>query len=1199
MVDGKLNFDTHISTKGFSKGLSTLGEQMQQLKNLAGRVGTAIAAAFSVTAVRAFAKECKSLYDVQLQAETKLETILRDHLGATEDQIKATKRYASELQEIGVIGDEVQLSGLQELSTYIENADSLKTMNRVLNDMLAQQYGFNATAESSVTIATMLGKVLEGQTAALSRYGYSFDEAQEKMLKFGTEEQRVATLAQVVESSVGGVNAALAKTPAGRMKQLSNTLGDIKEQFGAAVYQLEILFLPLLRRLADLLAQIATLAEMAAAAIANVFGEPVENISVVTAGGDDVSDYFTDLTDISEDAADDISGSLDNIGNAADETADSFNGLAGAANGSMGALSENADSSGQLAADADQAADSYYDMAEAAEETQKANKGSLASFDKLNKLADKTEDNTVTVKAPVNTMSESPADTADAAGFGKTASGIKKAADAVADTQPVVSKISNMLSESSPAAEKLEAFLKGLKGLIGTLLEPLKSSWDTYGQDVIDSAKAALNNIWELVKSVGRSFALVWTNGTGEEMLGHVFEIIKDINTFIGGLAGSFRKAWEKNGIGTDIVQHAADIFNVILGYAESIGKTWSEWAGKVDFSPALEAFDKLEKAVRPVIDDLGKWLEDINNDLLIPLASWTAETLIPAVLSAIADALDGLRAAWETAYPVLKEKLWDNFLLPLAKWAAEKTIQLIGELGDGLKKLGESMTEKDVTLLLDLVDAILAIKLACKGVALVKSFGTALSGIIPALSTNIAPAFAEIGAVGGASMGGAVAAAFIAAIAGWKIGTMIRDAIGGDKIDDALFPIFDAVTETFDTFIGGCEELVDNTIPNIIEAIVSPFAAIGDKISELSGVVGEKMNSLADSIIMIWDSFGETITETIPGFFLETIPNAFSGMWESIKTGTDEFLVSLGEVLVGAWNKITGFFKSAGEAADSFLHPIFDGITSFFTEKIPNFFGELPGKITGALGSLADTLGEIFSGAWNRIKSVFSPETASKHFSDIGTKIKTVFSKLGTSIKDAFKTAWSAVTSVFDLSNVRTLFSNVAVRAAEGFSRIVSLIKEPVNGVIDVINFLIRAIASGFNAVTGTVEKLINGVADVVNKLSFDIPDWAGGGTLGFNMPHISISDISIPTLPRLATGTVVPANYGEFTAILGDNKREPEIVSPLSEMRKAVIQAMREMGFDGKQGANDINIYIDGYELSYYVEQRGNTRKKRTGGA
>ena len=177
MADGYLNFDTKINTSGFSGGLKSLTGLADRLKGTFAKVGTAVAAAFSVAAISSFAKECKSLYDVQLEAETKLSTILREHLDATEEQIRATKDYASALQEVGVIGDEIQLSGLQELSTYIDNADSLQTMNRVLNDMLAQQYGLNATAESAVTISTMLGKVLEGQTSALSRYGYSFTEA--------------------------------------------------------------------------------------------------------------------------------------------------------------------------------------------------------------------------------------------------------------------------------------------------------------------------------------------------------------------------------------------------------------------------------------------------------------------------------------------------------------------------------------------------------------------------------------------------------------------------------------------------------------------------------------------------------------------------------------------------------------------------------------------------------------------------------------------------------------------------------------------------------------------------------------------------------------------------------------------------------------------------------------------------------------
>ena len=48
--------------------------------------------------------------------------------------------------------------------------------------------------EQAAQIGSMLGKVMEGQTGALSRYGYKFDEAQEKILKTGTEAERAAVL---------------------------------------------------------------------------------------------------------------------------------------------------------------------------------------------------------------------------------------------------------------------------------------------------------------------------------------------------------------------------------------------------------------------------------------------------------------------------------------------------------------------------------------------------------------------------------------------------------------------------------------------------------------------------------------------------------------------------------------------------------------------------------------------------------------------------------------------------------------------------------------------------------------------------------------------------------------------------------------------------------------------------------------------
>ncbi|MDE6379542.1 MAG: hypothetical protein K2L11_03645, partial [Muribaculaceae bacterium] len=64
------------------------------------------------------------------------------------------------------------------------------------------------------------------------RYGYKFNEAQEKILKYGTEAERAAIIAEVVGESVGGMNKKLAETDTGKMKQLENYVGDLKEQIG-------------------------------------------------------------------------------------------------------------------------------------------------------------------------------------------------------------------------------------------------------------------------------------------------------------------------------------------------------------------------------------------------------------------------------------------------------------------------------------------------------------------------------------------------------------------------------------------------------------------------------------------------------------------------------------------------------------------------------------------------------------------------------------------------------------------------------------------------------------------------------------------------------------------------------------------------------------------------------------------------------
>lgn len=220
-----------------------LREAIGQVVDEAGKVNSSlinsnqIAQAFeqvsaSVQALQSVMHDLTDAYAVQSAAEARLEQVMRNTMDATDDEIKSIKDLASAQQQLGIVGDEVQLSGAQELATYLSKKESLESLIPVMNDMIAQQYGYNASAESAVTIASMMGKVLDGQVGALSRYGYTFTEAQEQILKFGTEEERAATLAEVVEQSVGGMNEAMAATPYGRVVQATNAFGDLKETLG-------------------------------------------------------------------------------------------------------------------------------------------------------------------------------------------------------------------------------------------------------------------------------------------------------------------------------------------------------------------------------------------------------------------------------------------------------------------------------------------------------------------------------------------------------------------------------------------------------------------------------------------------------------------------------------------------------------------------------------------------------------------------------------------------------------------------------------------------------------------------------------------------------------------------------------------------------------------------------------------------------
>lgn len=254
-----------------SRSCNMMTKDASGLKGILGAVGVAL----SLHAIASAAKDAAAAFDKQVEGEMKLAKVMRKTMGASNGQIQSILDLVSAQQELGIVGDEAQLAGAQQLAGFLKTTDALKTLIPLMNDMAVKAAGFNATEETAASVATSLGKAMNGQVTALQRMGYVFSDAQKQIMQYGTEADKAAVLTEVVGARVGGMNAALAATPTGRMMQLSNALGDIKEQFGQAVRTVSTVFLPILNTVGRMLAGIASMANKVAQTIANVFGGSV------------------------------------------------------------------------------------------------------------------------------------------------------------------------------------------------------------------------------------------------------------------------------------------------------------------------------------------------------------------------------------------------------------------------------------------------------------------------------------------------------------------------------------------------------------------------------------------------------------------------------------------------------------------------------------------------------------------------------------------------------------------------------------------------------------------------------------------------------------------------------------------------------------------------------------------------------------
>jgi len=235
---------------------------------------------------------------------------------------------------------------------------------------------------------------------------------------------------------------------------------------------------------------------------------------------------------------------------------------------------------------------------------------------------------------------------------------------------------------------------------------------------------------------------------------------------------------------------------------------------------------------------------------------------------------------------------------------------------------------------------------------------------------------------------------------------------------------------------------------------------------------------------------------------FGKNIATTFVNIFNAIKT----LFTNIANTVKTTVSNIISFFQSIPSAINTVFTNIGNGAISIFK-------------------NIANTITSAFSSVVGSIRTVTSPIVSV--FSSVWAGIKSVFSSVGSFFGDTFSNAWQKVKNVFSAGG--EIFAGIK----EGIS----------------------------NAFKTTVNSLIGGINAEVsipfNKINDILSTIRNSKILGVQ-PFKGLGSISVPQIPRLATGTVVPANFGDFAAILGDNKREPEIVSPLSTMKQAMSEVL-----------------------------------------
>lgn len=309
-IDGRLNFDTKIDTRGFSKGLSTLEKQLDHLKSIVLKIGASIGMALGTKEMieaaaslnAANSQLTQTFGKLEFQAQAAMNTVA-DNSGilVTRLQEVGTSIYAfaktagmDSVTALNMMQDALQVTADQ--AAYYDR--SLEDTAESLKSFLKGNYANDAALGISCTETTR-------NTAANKLYGKSFADL--------SEAQKQLTLLQMVKdaNALSGAEGQTAREADG----WENVIGNLKESWklllaviGQPVLSVAV---TVVKNITAELQKLTAVANSAVKALSEVFGiELMNTTDGVADSSSQAADNYSDMAEAAEAAAEAQENSL-------------------------------------------------------------------------------------------------------------------------------------------------------------------------------------------------------------------------------------------------------------------------------------------------------------------------------------------------------------------------------------------------------------------------------------------------------------------------------------------------------------------------------------------------------------------------------------------------------------------------------------------------------------------------------------------------------------------------------------------------------------------------------------------------------------------------------------------------------------------------------------------------------------------------